>query len=119
MAIAAWVNGGKTVDHALELLRRAAFEAASGGTEAFTKWWNSASVRSRRKALRVDLDNLASIARAADEERARERQAEEAARQQQRDRERLDDPFGQLPIRGNGGVKLTAQGREPVAGPTA
>jgi AAA domain len=115
MAIAEWVNGGKPVDHALELLRRAGFDAASGGTEAFTKWWNSALVRGRRKALRPDLDNLASIARAADEESARERQAEETARQQQRDRERLDDPFGKLPIRGNGSLKSAAHGRDPVA----
>src|SRR5438045_8273279 len=34
-SIAEWVNGGKPVDHALELLRRAAFEAASGGTTSF------------------------------------------------------------------------------------
>src|SRR5215472_5037282 len=93
-AIAEWVNGGKPVDHALELLRRAAFEAASGGTERFTKRWNGAAVRSRRKALRPDHDNLASIARAADHESARERQAEEIARQQQLDR----DPFGKIPI---------------------
>src|SRR5438874_4950690 len=118
-AIAEWVNGGKPVDHALELLRRAAIDAASGGTECFTKWWNSASVRGRRKALRPDLDNLASIARAADDEVARERQADEAARQQQRDRERLEDPFGKLPIRGNGSVKSVAQGRDPVAGAAA
>ena len=116
-AIAEWVNGGKPVDHALELLRRAAFEAASGGTASFTKWWNGAAVRSRRKALRPDLDNLASIARAADDESARERQAEETARQQQRDRERLEDPFGKLPIRGNGSVKPAAHGREPVGAP--
>src|SRR5215471_3451460 len=85
---------------------RAAFEAASGGAERFTKWWNGAAVRSRRKALRPDLDNLASIARAADDESARERQAEEAARQQQLDR----DPFGKIPIRGNGSVKPAAHG---------
>jgi hypothetical protein len=114
-AIAEWVNGGKPVDHALELLRRAAFDAASGGTEAFTKWWNSASVRGRRKAMRPDLDNLASIARAADDEVARDHQADEAARQQQLDRERLDDPFGKLPIRGNGNVKSVAQSGGPVA----
>src|SRR5438874_3314428 len=39
-AIADWVKG-KPFDHALELLRRAALEAAAGGTERFTKWWNS------------------------------------------------------------------------------
>jgi hypothetical protein len=115
IAIADWVNGGKPVDHALELLRRAAFDAASSGTDAFKKWWNAPSVRSRRKVLRPDLDNLASIARAADDEIARERQAEEAARQQQLDQPLLDDPFGKLPIRGNGRLKPVAHGREPVA----
>jgi hypothetical protein len=115
-AIAEWVNGGKPVDHALELLRRASFDAASGGTESFTKWWNGAAVRPRRKALRPDLDNLASIARAADDESARERQAEEAARQKQLDQPLLDDPFGKLPIRGNGSVKPAAQDRHAVAG---
>src|SRR5207248_7721615 len=100
-AIAEWVNGGRPVDHALELLRRATFEAASGGTKSFAKWWNGTAVRSRRKALRPDLDNLASIARVADDEIARERQAGETAQQQRLDRKRLDDPFGKLPIRGN------------------
>jgi hypothetical protein len=114
MAIAQWVNGGKPVDHALELLRRAAFEAASGGTKSFAKWWNSAAVRSRRKALRPDLDNLASIARVADDEIVRERQAEETAQQQRLDRERLDDPFGKLPIPGNGSMKPASHGREPI-----
>src|SRR5438105_14420897 len=114
-AIAEWVNGGKPVDHALELLRRAAFEAAGGGTEVFTEWWNSRSLRRRRKSLRSDLDNLASIARAADDELARERQAEAAARQEQRDRELLEDPFGKLPIRGNGSLKSAAPGRDSVA----
>src|SRR5438105_8655897 len=118
-AIAEWINGGKPVDHALELLRRAAFEAASGGGHAFKKWWNAAAVRSRHRALRPDLDNLASIARAADQESARERQAEESARHQQLDQARLDDPFGKIPIRGNGSVKPVAQVREAVAGAPA
>src|SRR5205814_5355349 len=113
-AIAEWVTGGKPVDHALELLRRAGFEAASRGTKSFAKWWNGTAVRSRRKALRPDLDNLASIARIADDEMARERQAEETAQQQPLDRERLDDPFGKLPIRGNGSMKPASHGREPI-----
>jgi hypothetical protein len=99
-AIADWVNGGNPVDHALELVRKAAF-AAAAGTQAFTKWWNSASVRPRRKALRPDLDNLASITRAADEKMARERQAEAAARRHQADVALLDDPFANRPARGN------------------
>jgi hypothetical protein len=119
-AIAAWVKGGKPVDHALELLRRAGFDAAAGGTALFTKWWNSAAVRGRRKALRPDLDNLASIARAADDEIAREREAEAAARQQRVDAALLDDPFGKIPVRGNGGVDHTivagspGKNRQPV-----
>jgi hypothetical protein len=112
-AIAEWVNGGKPIDNALELLRRAAFEAASGGTKSFAKWWNGTAVRSRYKALRPDLDNLASIARVADDEIARERQADETVQQQRLDRERLDDPFGKLQTRGNGSIK--SAGREPVA----
>ena len=121
-AITEWVNGGKPVDHALELLRRAAFETAAGGTEIFTKWWNSPSVRSRRKPLRSDLDNLTSIARAADQEIAREHQAEEAARQQQLDQVRLDDPFGKPASPSNGAVepglplKSVGDGRHPVSG---
>ena len=117
-AIAEWV-GAKPVDHALELLRRAAFDAAAGGTQAFTKWWNSAPVRGRRKALRPDLDNLASIARAADQEIAREHQAEAAARQQQRDQVRLEDPFGKVPIRGNGNLKAASEPRQAVSGAPA
>src|SRR5947209_4598787 len=113
-AIAEWVNGGRPVDHALELLRRAGFEAASGGTKSFAKWWNGAAVRSRRKALRPDLDNLASIARIADDEMARERQAEETVQQQRLDEVRLDEPFSKLPIRGNSSVKPNAHGREPI-----
>ena len=118
-AIAEWVNGGKPVDHALELPRRAAYDAASGGSERFMKWWSAPSLRPRRKALRPDLDNLVSIARAADEENARERQAEEAAQQQQLDQERLDDPFGKIPIRGNGSLKPDSHGRERIAGAPA
>src|SRR5436305_13352719 len=113
-SIAEWVTGGKPVDHALELLRRAGFEAASGGTKSFAKWWNAAAVRSRRKALRHDLDNLASLARPSDEEMARERQAEETVQQQRLDRERLNDPFGKIPTRGNGSDKPASHGREPV-----
>jgi len=98
------------------------FDAAAAGTQAFTKWWNSAPVRGRRKVLRPDLDNLASIARAADQEIARERQAEAAARQQQLDQVRLDDPFGKSASPGDGAVeralplKSVGDGRHPVSG---
>ena len=55
-----------------------------------------------------------SIARVADDEIARERQPEETVQQQRLDRERLDDPFGKLPMRGNGSVKPASHGREPI-----
>ncbi|MBV9014305.1 MAG: AAA family ATPase [Alphaproteobacteria bacterium] len=102
--IAEWVKGGKPVDHALELLRRRAFDAAGRGSVVFSKWWNSTSVRGRRKSLRPDLDNLVSIARAADDEIARDREADAAARQKAVDAALLDDPFGKNPIRGNGSL---------------
>jgi len=103
-AIAEWVRGGKPVDHSLELLRRAAFDAAAAGTQAFAKWWNSAPVRGRRKALRPDIDNLASIARAADEDLTRERKAEDEAWQRQADDALLDSPFASRPAVGNGSI---------------
>ena len=114
--------GAKPVDHALELLRRAGFDAAAAGTQAFAKWWNAAPARRRRKALRPNFDNLASIARAADQEIAREHQAEEAARQQQLDQALLADPFGKPASSGNGAVepglplKSVGDGRHPSSG---
>ena len=112
-AIAEWVHGGKPVDHGLELLRRAGFDAAAGGTEAFTRWWNSAQVRGRRRALRSDLDNLASIARAADEEQARERKAEEEARQRRLDEALLDAPFAARAAVGNGSIAPASASAAP------
>ena len=103
-AIADWVTGGKPVDYALELLRKAAFEAAAAGTQAFTRWWNSVALKPRRKALRPDIDNLASIARVADGEIARERQAEAETRQRRTDAALLDDPFGNRSAVGNGSI---------------
>jgi len=80
-----------------------------------TIWWNSASVRGRRKALRPDLDNLASIAPAADQEMARERQAEAAARRHELDQALFENPFAKRPSRGNGSLKPAAPGREREA----
>ena len=108
-AIAEWVNGGTPVDHAFELFRKDAFEVASSGTGFFAKWWNSAPVKPRRNALRRDLDNLASVARAADAEAERERGAQEEARRRQADEETLDDPFGGRPP-----LKQMGTGRKPA-----
>ena len=112
-AIAEWVRGGRPVDHTHELLRRAGFDAAAAGTASFTKWWNSAPVRARRKGLRPDLDNLASIARAADAEMVRERQAEAEARRHRADAALLEAPFGNGAARGNGSLdrSVSASGK--------
>lgn len=64
--IAEWVGGAQPVDHAFEALKRAGEAAAEQGTEAFTSWWNGASVKPHRTALRNHLDNFKSIATAAD-----------------------------------------------------
>jgi len=93
-AIAEWVRGGDPVDHAVELFRRQAFAVANRGTAAFTKWWNSTAVKPRRPQLRPDLDNLASVARAADAEAAREHAAQKELRQREADQVTLDQPFG-------------------------
>src|SRR5216684_5461259 len=93
-AVAEWVKGGRPVDHALEIFRREAFEAASAGTEFFTKWWNRAPVKARRNLLRRDLDNLASVARAANAEAEREREARDEAGRREAGAEILANPFG-------------------------
>ena len=92
-AIAKWV-GGEPIDHGLELVRRRAFESAGAGTVAFIKWWHSAAVRPHRKKLGRDFDNLASIARAADADAERERDAQQAAGRRRADEVLLDNPFG-------------------------
>src|SRR5437773_1934290 len=45
-ALAEWVDGGEAVDHGLELLRRADFEAALGGTKSLASWGNGRAARS-------------------------------------------------------------------------
>ena len=92
-AIAAWVGGGKPTDFGVELFRRKAFEVASNGTVAFTKWWNSAPVRPKRRHLRRDFDNLVSIARAADVDAERECVARDETRRRVADEQILAHPF--------------------------
>jgi len=98
-AIATWVGGGKPTDHGFEALRRDALEKARAGTGAFTTWWNSRPLRAHRKALRRDFDNLVSIARAADAEMERGREAKEETRSRVADAALLDNPFGARPAR--------------------
>lgn len=88
--IAEWVNGGAPVDYGLEGVKRAGEEAAEKGTEAFRAWWNSHDAAAHRDRLRPFLDNFRSIAQAADDEAAAQRQqAAPDARAAD-----LEDPFG-------------------------
>jgi hypothetical protein len=73
--IAEWVNGGAPVDHVFERLKRNAEEIAGGGTKAFRAFWRQTIDKNARDRLRPCLDNLKSIADAADREQAeRERE---------------------------------------------
>ena len=73
-------------------------------------------MRPRRKGLRFDFDNLASIARAADQELAREREAETEARQRQRDRTLLDAPFGKSGLQPRAPRAPIGNGQAPLPG---
>lgn len=90
-AIAQWVSGGSPINHALELLRKRANDAATDGSDAFREFWKDLD-RGQRDALRGGLDNLQSIAKEADAERDRRQEtAREAAEQTDPN---LDAPFG-------------------------
>ncbi len=65
--IADWVAGGAPVDHTLELLKRKAEEVAEDGTEASRAHWRTLSAADRNR-LQPYLENLKSIAAAADAE---------------------------------------------------
>lgn len=87
--IRAWINGGASVDHGFETLKRAAEEAAGKGADAFRAYWKATSVADRTK-LQSQMDNLKSIATAADAERERQKQEQKGAPPDTS----LDDPFG-------------------------
>ena len=71
--IAEWVNGGDPVDHRYVQMKRAAEEAAGGGTEALREHWRTLD-RTARDRLASQTENLASIGRAADQEQELRRQ---------------------------------------------
>lgn len=64
-AIAEWVAGGAPVDHAYEELKRAAEDAAEGGTEQFRAHWKMLTP-SQRKQLAEVMENIKSICATAD-----------------------------------------------------
>lgn len=83
-----WINGGAPVNQGFEALKRAAEEAAGKGSEAFRAYWKATAAADRAK-LQPQMDNLKSIAVAADAET--ERRKHEG---QQAPDPTLDDPFG-------------------------
>jgi hypothetical protein len=100
--LAQWVAGGAPVDHALETLRRRAEEAAGKGAECFRAYWKATSATDRGK-LQPLMDNLRSIAIAADAER--ERQQQTAVQQDTSGPDTsLDDPFGASSAQAKGGA---------------
>jgi len=98
--IARWVAGGEPVNHAHELLRKHANDAAQDGSDAFRAFWKGISA-DQRNALRPSLANLQSITEEAGaaQERARETARENAERTDAN----LDDPFGGKAIEHVGG----------------
>src|SRR5262245_12468087 len=66
-ALAKWAAGGAPVDHAIETLRREAEEAAEGGTAVLEAMWRRLG-KPQQIALKPYMDNIKSIAAAADAE---------------------------------------------------
>jgi hypothetical protein len=89
--LAQWVAGGAPIDHARETLRRRAEEEAGKGAEYFRAFWKATSAADRGK-LQPLMDNLRSIAIAADAER--ERQQAAVHQDASEPDTSLDDPFG-------------------------
>lgn len=87
--IGQWVAGGSPINPAHELLRKQAFDAASGGTQAFRNWWRSLP-EEHKIIVRPMAANLQSAARTADDEAEQARQAQDEARREQT----FTDPFG-------------------------
>ena len=68
-AIAEWVAGGNPVNHAHELLRKRANDAAMEGTGPLKVFWDGIT-KAERVILQPGLDNYKSIAKSTDEEKA-------------------------------------------------
>jgi hypothetical protein len=69
--IAKWVAGGQAVNHADELLRKHANDAAADGSDAFRAFWKALK-QPQRAVLQPALANYQSIAKEADDEQARQ-----------------------------------------------
>jgi hypothetical protein len=86
--IGQWVAGGSPINPAHELLRKQAFDAAAGGSQALRTWYRPLPDE-QKLVVRPMIANLQSAARAADEEAEQRRQAQQEVRDQE-----FTDPFG-------------------------
>jgi hypothetical protein len=115
--IGTWVAGGEPVNHAHELLRKNAHEAAANGWAALKRFHESLA-EPERLVLRPIAANLRSAARAADDEAEQQRQAREelegdsgAPGRDPRDQQ-LADPFGGDPFAAPGDTANATAGEE-------
>lgn len=97
--LAEWVSIRDRVSPEARALRVQAAEVAALGTDAYSDFWRKIG-RAGQSVLQAEHDNLKSIAKAADDERARQ-DADTAAEEQavrERDDPSLDAPFGEAGI---------------------
>lgn len=109
-----WIGGADATSPDQRKLLMEAEDVAGLGSDEFRKWWNDKGQRTatQREFLRASLDNLQSIAKAADTEAARQRAAKEGAERQD-DRE---DPFATGAALPNGVQRVGADlGPHPMA----
>lgn len=66
-AIAEWLAGGVSVDHAVEALQGEARQIATGGTDAFREWWAGLD-KAKRGSLTHIIPELKALAEEADAE---------------------------------------------------
>jgi hypothetical protein len=88
--IGQWVAGGSPINPARELLRKQAFDAAAGGSQALRRWYTPLPDE-QKLVVRPMIANLQSAARTADDEAEQRRQAQQEASQDQE----FTAPFGQ------------------------
>jgi hypothetical protein len=93
--IGSWVAGGEPINHAYELLRKEAFDAAAKGLSGLRAFYTRLP-EPQRIVLRPMIANLQSAARAADEEAEQQRQGNDEAGRTAAAEQRLKDPFADV-----------------------
>jgi len=107
-----WIGGQSAMTPEQRRLAMDAESIAGQGTGAFRDWWKGLTAP-QRDLLRPSLDNYHSVAKAADDEAQRIRQAE-AEKEKRGD---LDDPFGAGPALPSGVKHVSATDSAPEPSP--